>query len=142
MPDTTPHPADPTEQPGEVARLIASAWQRLRDEAAGLDHPWAPTHRQLVEAAHAEPVLRVLFPFTSHWALRFSTTTGPAMAAVGPVLAAGGDGTFGVGTGLGAPDLGSYPTAREAVARAVRELPPVLGPVTLGGPLRPLGGGE
>ncbi|MFD8596744.1 DUF6193 family natural product biosynthesis protein [Kitasatospora sp. NPDC059646] len=132
MPDSTPHPADP-------ARLTASAWQHLRDEAAGLDHPWAATHRQLVEAAHAEPELRALFPFTSHWALRFSTTTGPATAAVGPVLSAGTDGTFGVGTGLGAPDLGCYPTAREAVAHAVRELPPGLGPVGLGGPLRPLG---
>ncbi|MFD8478325.1 DUF6193 family natural product biosynthesis protein [Kitasatospora sp. NPDC059673] len=124
-----------------AARLTESAWQRLRAEAAVLEYSWAESYRQLVEAAWAEPVLRALYPFTSHWGLRFSTATGPLMVAVGPVLSANGDGEFGVGTGiLATSNLGRFATAGEAVAWAVRELPPGVGPVRLGGPVRP--GGE
>ncbi|MFJ5924439.1 DUF6193 family natural product biosynthesis protein [Kitasatospora sp. NPDC092948] len=124
-----------------AARLTDDAWQRLRAEAAALEVPWAEAHRQLIEAAHAEPALRALYPFTSHWALRFSTTTGPAMCTVGPVLSAEGDGGFGVGTGIVVANLGRFATASEAVACAVRELPPDIGPVVLGAPLRPWGDG-
>lgn len=117
----------------DPARLTESEWQGLRQEAAGLEYPWAPAYRSLVEAAYAEPALRALYPFTSHWALRFSTATRPALKVAGPCLTAGGDGVFGVGRGSAAGDLGRFATAREAVARAVAHLPPGPGPVTLGG---------
>ncbi|WP_404867425.1 DUF6193 family natural product biosynthesis protein [Kitasatospora griseola] len=131
MPDS-PNPAELS-----AAQLAEHAWQRLRAEAAALELPWAAAYRQLIEAAHAEPALHALYPFTSHWALRFSTTTGPAMSVVGPVLSVDGDGVFEVGTGIVVPNLGRFASARAAVACAVRELPPDLGPVTLGSPLRP-----
>lgn len=120
----------PDNDPG---RLTASEWQGMRREAAELTYAWHETYQALVEAAHAEPALRALYPFTSHWALRFSTTTRPALTVVGPSLSANSDGTYGVGRGFVTPDLGTFATAHEAVAMAVRHLPSPLGPVALGG---------
>ncbi|MFF7048208.1 DUF6193 family natural product biosynthesis protein, partial [Streptomyces griseorubiginosus] len=51
----------------------------MRVEASGLDYVWQETYQALIEAAHAEPALRALYPFTSHCALRFSTTTRPRL---------------------------------------------------------------
>lgn len=115
------------------ARLTESEWQSLRQEAAELDYAWRPSYQALIEAAYAEPALRALYPFTSHWALRFSATTRPDLTVVGPFLAAGSDGTYSLGRGIVTPDLGQFATAHEAVALAVQHLPSGLGPVTLGG---------
>ncbi|MFI8814673.1 MULTISPECIES: DUF6193 family natural product biosynthesis protein [unclassified Streptomyces] len=117
----------------DPARLTESEWQGLRQEAAELEYVWAQTHRSLVEAAHAEPVLRALYPFTSHWALRFSTTTRPALTVVGPRLSANADGTYGVSSVMIGEDIGQFATAQEAVAVAVRLLPSGIAPTTLGG---------
>jgi hypothetical protein len=111
------------ELPGpDPARRVASEWQHLRLEASELSHSWAPAYRSLVEAAFAEPTLRSLYPFTSHWVLRFSATTRPHLTPTGPCLTANSDGTYGVGRHFAAPDLGVFPTARGAVALAVRQL--------------------
>ncbi|MER7406855.1 DUF6193 family natural product biosynthesis protein [Streptomyces sp. NPDC000070] len=117
----------------DPARLTESEWQGMRQEADELEYAWQEAYQALIEAAYAEPALRTLYPFTSHWALRFSTTTRPHLTAVGPCLTAGGDGMYGVGRGFVTPDLGLFTTAREAVALAVRRLPTGLGPTTLGG---------
>ncbi|WP_234352296.1 MULTISPECIES: DUF6193 family natural product biosynthesis protein [unclassified Streptomyces] len=116
----------------DTARLAESEWQSLHVEAREADYVWQGTYQALIEAAHAEPALRALYPFTSHWALRFSTTTRPRLTVVGPCLTAGSDGTYGVGTGFITPDLGLFATAHEAVAVATRHMPSGLGPVTLG----------
>ncbi|WP_234392143.1 DUF6193 family natural product biosynthesis protein [Streptomyces sp. WM6378] len=108
----------------DPVRRVESEWQHLRLEASELSHPWAPAYRSLIEAAYAELTLRTLYPFTSHWALRFSTTTRPDLNPTGPCLTANSDGTFGVGRGFLTPDLGLFATPGEAVARAVRELSP------------------
>lgn len=117
----------------DPARLTESEWQGKRREADELEYAWRETYQAVVEAAHAEPALRALYPFTSHWALRFSTTTRPRLTVVGPSLTAGSDGTYGVGSGFVTPDLGLFATPHEAVAVAVRHLPSGLGPVALGG---------
>jgi hypothetical protein len=117
----------------DSARLVESEWQSMRVEAGELGYAWQKTYQALIEAAHAEPALRALYPFTSHWVLRFSTTTRPRLTVVGPCLTAGSDGTYGVGTGIITPDLGLFATAHEAVAVAMRHMPSGLGPVTLGG---------
>ncbi|MFD9427219.1 MULTISPECIES: DUF6193 family natural product biosynthesis protein [unclassified Streptomyces] len=117
----------------DPARLTESEWQGLRQEAAELEYVWQETHQSLVEAAHAEPALRALYPFTSHWALRFSTSTRPDLTVVGPRLGANADGTYGVGSVMIGQDIGQFATAQEAVAVAVRLLPSGLGPTTLGG---------
>lgn len=116
----------------DPARSTESEWQGMRREAAELEYAWQATYQNLIEAAHAEPALRALYPFTSHWALRFSTTTRPDLTVVGPCLSANSEGTYGVGTGFINDDLGQFATAQEAVAVAVRRLPSGLGPTTLG----------
>ncbi|WP_434098009.1 DUF6193 family natural product biosynthesis protein [Streptomyces sparsogenes] len=65
--------------------------------------------------------------------LRFSTTTRPRLAVVGPSLTANSDNTYGVGRGVIGQDLGRFATVHEAVALAVRQLPSGLGPTTFGG---------
>ncbi|WP_330238083.1 DUF6193 family natural product biosynthesis protein [Streptomyces sp. NBC_00525] len=119
----------PDRDPG---RLTESEWRCLLWEAAGLEYPWAPAYLSLIEAAYAQPALRALYPFTSHWALRFSTATRPYMSVVGPSLVALGPGEFGLGSGVVACDLGEFASAGEAVAAALARLPPGLGPVVLG----------
>nr|AFO59860.1 hypothetical protein [Streptomyces sp. YIM 56141] len=106
----------------DPAHRTESEWQHLRLEASELPYPWAPAYRSLIESAYAASALRSLYPFTSHWALRFSTTTRPDLNPMGPCLTANSDATFGVGSGLLTPDLGLFATPGEAVARAVREL--------------------
>ncbi|WP_405749435.1 DUF6193 family natural product biosynthesis protein [Streptomyces sp. NBC_00012] len=115
----------------DPVRLTESEWQRMRTEAGEQD--W-PTHHALVEAAYAEPALRALYPFTSHWALRFSTTTRPRLTIIGPCLLAGRVGqAYKVSKGFaGAGLLAEVTTAQEAVAAAVRHLPAGPGPVTFG----------
>lgn len=117
----------------DPARLTGSEWQHLRQEAGELEYAWQETYQGLIEEAHAEPALRALYPFTSHWALRFSSSTRPSLTVVGPCLTANSDGTYGVGRGMSSSDLGRFATAQEAVALAVRHLPSGLGPTTLGG---------
>ncbi|MET9919847.1 DUF6193 family natural product biosynthesis protein [Streptomyces sp. NPDC006435] len=118
----------------DPARLTESEWRSMRREADELERDaWQEAYRTLVEAAYAEPALRALYPFTSHWVLRFSTTTRPDLTIAGPCLTANGDGTYGVGRGFISQDLGRFATAHEAVALAVRQLPSALGPVALGG---------
>jgi uncharacterized protein DUF6193 len=51
--------------------VIASEWQWMLKDADRAD--WLE-YQALIEAAHAEPELRRLYPFTSHWTLRFATT--------------------------------------------------------------------
>lgn len=103
----------------------------MRQEARELEYAWQETYQALIEAAHAEPALRSLYPFTSHWALRFSTTTRPRLTVVGPCLVANSDGTYGVGRGFTSEDLCRFATAQEAVGLAVCQLPSGLSPVAL-----------
>ncbi|MFF2779811.1 DUF6193 family natural product biosynthesis protein [Streptomyces sp. NPDC058052] len=115
----------------DPARLVESEWRHLRTEAAELDTPWADAYRALVEAAHAEPRLRALYPFTSHWSLRFSAATRPYLDVVGPNLECAGEDGYRVAvfmTERGRP----FATAPEAVAEAVRLLPEELGPTRFG----------
>ncbi|MEU0385260.1 DUF6193 family natural product biosynthesis protein [Streptomyces chartreusis] len=116
----------------DPARLAESEWRGMLQEASELEYAWQEAYQALIEAAYAEPALRALYPLTSHWALRFSTTTRPGLTVVGPCLTAGSDGVFGVGRGFITADLGLFATAREAVASAVRRLPAGLGPIALG----------
>ncbi|NUK33309.1 hypothetical protein HRW16_02540 [Streptomyces lunaelactis] len=116
----------------DPVRLTESEWQHVRTEASTLERPWDAYHA-LVEAAYAEPALRGLYPFTSHWVLRFSTTTRPNLSIVGPCLLADDVDQYTVSaTFTGSVVIAQATTAQEAVAAAVRELPSGLGPVTSG----------
>lgn len=117
----------------DPARLVRSEWLSLRQEAAELDYAWRGAYQALIEAAYAEPALRALYPFTSHWALRFSTTTRPRLTVVGPHLTVTTGGAYAVGTAMTNQDVGVFTAAEEAGVSAVHHLPPGLAPVTLGG---------
>ncbi|WP_282694485.1 DUF6193 family natural product biosynthesis protein [Streptomyces sp. CC208A] len=115
----------------DPARLVDSEWRYLRTEAARLAYPWREPYRALVEAAYAEPALRALYPFTSHWALRFSAATRPHLDVVGPNLGLDSDGGYAVA--LLMTERGrTFGTACEAVAEAVRLLPDGTGAVRYG----------
>lgn len=114
----------------DPVRLTESEWQHLRTEASERD---LPAYHALIEAAYAESALRALYPFTSHWTLRFSTTTRPSLTIAGPCLLALGVDEYLVSRGFtGADVLARAATAQEAVAAAVHHLPSGLGPVTSG----------
>ncbi|MEU9165367.1 DUF6193 family natural product biosynthesis protein [Streptomyces sp. NPDC048424] len=112
--------------------LTESEWRHLRTEANELEYPWQPAYQALIEHAYAQPALRRLYPFTSHWALRFSTTTRPRLSVVGPLLETRGVGEYALAASLADEDPARFTTAAQAVAAAVRQLPSTLGPVTLG----------
>ncbi|MGW1652705.1 DUF6193 family natural product biosynthesis protein [Streptomyces atratus] len=67
------------------APAVEVRWRLIRKEAA--DAPDFPEFGLLVEAAHAEPRLRQLYPFSSHWTLGFNARTGmpcPPEVAIAP----------------------------------------------------------
>lgn len=108
----------------ESAQLTESEWQHLRTEAGELD--W-PSYHALIEAAYAEPALRCLYPFTSHWALQFSPSTRPGLTDVPMCLNAHWDKPYTVSASYMGEVLTETTTAEEAVAATVRHLPPAAG---------------
>jgi hypothetical protein len=82
----------------------------------------------LVDAAYAEPTLRQLYPYTSHWSLRFSTTTGFPFSPDAVCMELTPDSRFLVKTSFHGVVLGQRATAEEAVSLAVTHLPRDLGP--------------
>jgi hypothetical protein len=115
----------------DPTRLVESEWQHLRTEAASVN--W-PEYHALIEAAYADPTLRHLYPFTTHWSLRFSTSTRPALSRdVSVCLHAGHGRYYRVTMDYLGQSLGETATAEEAVSVAVRHLPDDLKLVTYGG---------
>lgn len=110
-------------------QLVAAQWQWLREDAEQAN--W-PEHQALVEAAHAEPRLRQLYPYTSHWSLRFSTTTGFPFSPDAVCLEATLNGLFIAKTSFRGAVLGQTGTAEEAVSIAVGHLAGDPGPATAG----------
>lgn len=112
----------------DPAQLTESEWQHLRTRAAEAD--W-PGFHALIEAAYSEPTLRALYPFTSHWTVRFSTSTRPRLTDLKLFLDAHHDNRYTLSnTLLDGPALAEAETAEEIVSATVLRLPPGLGPVT------------
>ena len=116
----------------DPAQLAESEWRHLLTQARELEYAGAPAYRALVEAAYSEPALRALYPFTSHFSLRFSSATRPHLAVIPVSLNIGED----KGYEVSVPHMGGVvaetATAQAAVSTAVEYLPPRLGPVTPG----------
>ncbi|GGK61941.1 hypothetical protein Ppa06_60830 [Planomonospora parontospora subsp. parontospora] len=110
------------------AHLVSVQWEWVRQDAE--EAPW-PEYRVLVEAAYAEPRLRQLFPYVSHWLLRFSTTTGSPFSPDVVCLQVGRDGYVVKASSYG-PVLGETAGPEEAVALAARHLPTGIGPAVTG----------
>lgn len=114
------------------AAEVELQWRLLHEQAA--EAPDFPGFRLLVQAAHAAPRLRQLYPFSSHWVLGFTGRTGqPSKVEV--VIAPAYDGRpYRVRDHLHAGDgvIGEASTAEEAVALAIAHLPADLGPAIAG----------
>jgi hypothetical protein len=124
------HPTGRFEVPdNDPSRLAESEWQHLRIRAAEAD--W-PEFRALIEAAYSEPALRALYPFTSHWTLRFSTSTRPQLSTdIRLLLDAHRGGRYTISDSLvDGTILGETGTAEELASLAAHYLPTGLGPVT------------
>ena len=66
---------DLAREQGGPADAVAEQWRWLRDRWGRDDR--RPYVADLIEAAYAAPQLRQLYPYTSHFTLRFSTRAGP-----------------------------------------------------------------
>jgi hypothetical protein len=111
------------------AQVVAIQWQLLREAAE--QAPW-PEQLALIDAAYAEPKLRQLYPYTSHWTLRFSTTTGYPFSPEAVCIEATRNGQFEVKTSWNGAAFARTTTAEEAVALVVDHLPSDVGPATAG----------
>jgi Family of unknown function (DUF6193) len=109
----------------DPVRLTASEWECLRTEARELVWDWAPAFHALIEAAYAEPALRRLYPFTSHWALRFATSTSRQIYdAVGPLVITHSAGRYSVRADLATDEvLAEATSAVSAIAATMRFMP-------------------
>ncbi|WP_308356186.1 DUF6193 family natural product biosynthesis protein [Streptomyces sp. ODS05-4] len=114
----------------DPVRLVESEWRHLRAEAGEVG---SPEYRALVEAAYEKAVLRGLYPFTSHGALRSSRTTRPGLDVGGPWLQPQSAGLYMVNEGpVWGSEWARAWSVREAVALAVRRVPRGIGPVAAG----------
>jgi uncharacterized protein DUF6193 len=112
------------------ADAVAEKWRLMR--AA-----WATDDRfgsvaALIEAAHAEPVLRQLFAYTSHTSLAFSTCTGYPYSQDIPRVDPGEDGGYIIRDPLTGDTIGEADDATSAVALVVAHLPTGVGPASAG----------
>jgi hypothetical protein len=104
---------------GDPASVIASEWQWLLKDAKESD--W-PEYEALIETAHAEPKLRKLYPYTSHWALSFSATPYPFTPSFATLLASRG-GAYTVREWWNGATLAQVATLAEAISMAIDRLP-------------------
>ncbi|MEV3986276.1 DUF6193 family natural product biosynthesis protein [Nonomuraea sp. NPDC049758] len=103
------------------ADIIASEWQWMLKDARDAD--W-PEYQALIEAAYAEPRLRRLYPYTSHWELGFSSTPDyPFSRPSVWIDAPRGAGGYTISEGRNDPDPMQIPTPAEAIAIAVDRIP-------------------
>jgi hypothetical protein len=112
------------------ADAVAEQWRLLR---AG----WGSEDRfrfvtDIIEAAHAVPVLRQLFPYTSHLSLCFSTCTGyPYSDDIPLIEPREGDG-YAVRNRFRDEVIGQAEDAQSAVAILLSHLPAGVGPAVAG----------
>ncbi|MFI0977593.1 DUF6193 family natural product biosynthesis protein [Streptomyces sp. NPDC021093] len=102
----------------------------LRQEADRLD--LARRTLELAEAASAEPKLRQLYPFTSHWSLHFTTCTGFPYSWDVPFVDPLSNGRYRVCGPSRGTVIGEAGTAEDAVALVVNGLPENCGPAVAG----------
>ncbi|MBO2457531.1 DUF6193 family natural product biosynthesis protein [Actinomadura violacea] len=103
------------------ADVVASEWRWLLKDAGAAG--W-PQYQALIESAHAEPRLRRLYPFTSHWALSFSdmpdSLLTPTFVAIDSPQ---GTGDYAIREWWNGPVLAQVATPAEAIAFAVDRIP-------------------
>jgi hypothetical protein len=112
------------------AAVVDLQWRLLREQAAS--EPGFPEFGMLVEAAHAEPILRRLSAFSSHWTLGFSASTSHSSGVEVAVAPAYNGRPYQVQKFLHEGVIGEAETAEQVVALAIAHLPVDLGPALAG----------
>lgn len=112
------------------AAVVELQWRTVRQQAAEAADFRA--FGALVEAAHAEPMLRQLYVFSSHWTLGFSSCTGFPFRVQVAIAPSHDDSPYRVMKRPHSLIIGEAATAQEAVASAVAHLPVGLGPAVAG----------
>ncbi|WP_159053881.1 MULTISPECIES: DUF6193 family natural product biosynthesis protein [Streptomyces] len=112
------------------ASVVELQWRTMREEAA--EAPDFPAFGELVEAAHADPKLRQLYVFSSHWTLGFSSCTGFPFRVEVAIAPSRNGGPYLVMEHPHSIVIGETAMAEEAVAAAVSRLPAGLGPAVAG----------
>ncbi|MFK0169543.1 DUF6193 family natural product biosynthesis protein [Streptomyces sp. NPDC090306] len=107
--------------------VLVWQWERERQEANAPDTPY-PGIVALLEAARADPELRRLYPFTSHFTVSFSSTVKFPYVVRAPSVTPLPDGTYRVHRREVPAMLGVVGSAAEAVALVRAHLPEGLGP--------------
>ncbi|MBP8535622.1 hypothetical protein GWI24_21420 [Streptomyces sp. MK37H] len=88
---------------------------------------------EMVRAAHAEPLLRQLYPWTGMWELHFSRCTDPRPSWDIPYIGILRDGRYYVeGPHRSSPRIAETDSAKTAVAMVIERLPPGCGPAFVG----------
>ncbi|MCX5554493.1 DUF6193 family natural product biosynthesis protein [Streptomyces sp. NBC_00038] len=114
-------------------RQLPLTWQSIRARHGITSPGFAfPGILPLVDAAGAQPRLRQLYPFTSHFTLLFSSCTRYPYLVEAPAVEPLRDGRFRVCSPRGGAVIGETETAEEAVILVITHLPDGLGPAVAG----------
>jgi hypothetical protein len=109
----------------ERGDAVAVKWRLLRQHADDLVRP-------LVQAAHTQPQLRMLFPFTSHQDLHFSRCTGYPYSRDLPFIQHLPGGRYLVAGPTRSTVIGEADDPAAAIALLVAALPAECGPAVVG----------
>ncbi|WP_329355332.1 DUF6193 family natural product biosynthesis protein [Streptomyces anulatus] len=120
-----------------MTNIVEAAWRDImatygepsRPEDSPLWEPFA----KLVRVAHAEPLLRQLFPWTGMWELHFSRCTDMDYTWDIPYIGTLSGGRHCVeGPHRSVPRIAETDSAQAAVAMVIDRLPPRCGPAFIG----------
>lgn len=122
------------------AAVVEAQWiDRRRAWAEGLERlgpkVWRLGTIAVLEAAHEHPLLRRLYPYTSHCHVHFSSTTRFPYEVAVPFVIPLPDGRFRVVRRDPFGEVGEVATAGEAVALVAAHAPPGLRLATTGLPM-------
>ncbi|MEU2393892.1 DUF6193 family natural product biosynthesis protein [Streptomyces sp. NPDC007369] len=123
-----------------AAAAVEAQWEALvaarrwYADRAAVRHPGRPYPAivPLLEAAREEPLLRRLYPFTSHLTLNFSSCTQHPFVLAAPSLTPLSDGRFQIRSRATRAVTGIVDGVDEAVALALAGLPAGTGPAVAG----------
>ncbi|MFZ3494862.1 DUF6193 family natural product biosynthesis protein [Streptomyces sp. 5.8] len=116
------------------AEAVAVKWRLLLEGLREEADSWDIAHQTLkvAELAHAEPKLRQLLPFTSHYSLHFTTCTGFPYSWDVPFIDPLGDGRYRVCGPAQGTVIAETDTAEHAISLVVGGLPEPCGPAVAG----------
>ncbi len=120
-----------------MTTTVEAAWHKILTTAGEprrpAESPLLAPFAELVLAAHAEPLLRQLYPWTGMWELHFSRCTEIRHTWDVPYIGTLKDGRYYVeGPSRSSPRIAETDSAQAAVAMVIDRLPPHCGAAFIG----------